>query len=221
MTTERIRLWWSASLLAVTISVACGDSGGGEDEAADGPTCEPGSVDECACTDGSTGTQTCNAEGSGYDACACGQSETSDTQNDGSTDDDTDSTTDTSDATESTDGTESDGSETSDATEASDDTDTTDGPIGEAPMPEIWHPSDGETRTINTPIPWIGAATDAEDGDLSGMSLVWSSDLDGEFGTGTMFDAPLTSVGVHVITLTATDSDGQQGVATIELTLEP
>jgi chitinase len=184
MTTERLRLWSSAWFLALGITLACGDSGG-DDEAAEGSTCEPGSMIDCACTDGSMATQTCNAEGSGYDACACEDAETGDDQNSGS--------------------------ETAE---------TTEGPMGEAPVPEIFHPGDGETRAVDVPIPWIGVATDAEDGDLTGMSMVWSSDLDGQFGTGEMFDAPLTTVGMHVISLTATDSDGQQGVATIQLMIE-
>jgi hypothetical protein len=186
MTTERLRTWVASLLCLLGIGIGCGDSGGGEDEAADGQVCEPGSTIDCACTDGSTATQTCNAEGSAYDACACETAETGDDQNTGETDT----------------------------------TDATDGPTSEDPVPEIFHPGDGETRQVNVPIPWIGVATDTEDGDLTGMSLVWSSDLDGEFGTGEMFDAPLSTVGAHTITLTATDSDGQQGIATIQLMLE-
>jgi hypothetical protein len=226
MTTERLRMWLSAGLLFVGIGIGCGDNGGGgEDEAGDeSPVCEPGTTIDCACTDGSTATQTCNAEGSGYDACACENTETGDDQNTGDTDtDDTDTTdatdTDTTDATD-TDTTDATDTDTTD-TDTTETTETTDGPIGEDPVPEIFHPSDGEMRQINTPIPWIGVANDAEDGALSGMSMVWSSDLDGEFGTGEMFNAPLTTLGVHVISLTATDSDGQQGVVTIQLMLVP
>ncbi len=210
MTTKRGRAWLVASMLAAGLGLACGDSGSGDDEASDeGLVCEPGSTIDCACTDGSTATQTCTSEGSGYDACACGDSETGDQGSEGIS-------TDTSTETETGSGTE-----TSTETDTSTSTDTTEGPIGDSPVPEIFHPGDGEVRKINTPIPWIGVAADTEDGDLSGMALVWSSDLDGEFGTGLMFDAALTTVGMHVISLTATDSDGQQGVTTIGLTLEP
>jgi hypothetical protein len=219
MTTKRLlvrtgaRVWLLSWLgLGLGFGIGCGDGGGGDEASDESQACEPGSVADCACTDGSTATQTCNAEGSGYDACACGDSESGDDQNTGDT--------------ETTDATDTGTTETTDATdtettdETTETTDTTDGPIGADPVPEIFHPSDGETREINTPIPWIGVGTDAEDGDLTGMSLVWSSDLDGQIGTGEMFNAPLSTVGLHVISLTATDSDGQQGVATIELMLE-
>ncbi len=204
MTTEQIRRWSSAWLLA--LGLACGESGGDDEASDESSVCEPGSTTDCACTDGSMATQTCNAEGSGYDACACENAETGDDQS-------TDATDDTSESTDTTDATDN----TTDSTET---TDTTEGPIGEAPVSEIFHPGDGETRPVDVPIPWIGVATDAEDGDLTGVALVWSSDQDGQFGTGEMFDAPLTTVGVHVISLTATDSDGQQSVATIELMIE-
>lgn len=91
---------------------------------------------------------------------------------------------------------------------------------GASPMAEIYHPGDMETRPADMAIPFIGNATDAEDGDLSGASMVWTSDLSGEIGTGTMFDAPL-SVGTHVITLTATDSDGNAGTDSLTLFIVP
>ncbi|HMP35751.1 MAG TPA: putative Ig domain-containing protein [Kiritimatiellia bacterium] len=54
------------------------------------------------------------------------------------------------------------------------------------------------------------AAYDIEDGMLSESNLVWSSDLDGVFATGTMVDTAWSnrSLGVHAITVTATDSHG-------------
>lgn len=87
---------------------------------------------------------------------------------------------------------------------------------GASPMADIFHPGDMETRDAGLPIPFIGSATDAEDGDLTGASLVWASDIGGQIGTGTMFDAPL-SAGTHVITLTATDSDGNTGTDSLTL----
>lgn len=90
--------------------------------------------------------------------------------------------------------------------------------VATAPTVTILNPADGETRSSSTDIPFIGSASDPQDGELSGASIVWTSDLDGEIGTGTAFDARL-SVGVHEITATATDSDGNTGTDTIGLTV--
>jgi len=59
---------------------------------------------------------------------------------------------------------------------------------------------DSETITLS------GTATDVEDGDL-GLSIVWSSSLDGSAGTGATVNASL-SAGNHTLTATVTDSDG-------------
>jgi hypothetical protein len=98
-------------------------------------------------------------------------------------------------------------------------TSTGTGNPGAAPQAQINHPGDMETRPANVAIPFIGAATDAEDGDLSGASMVWTSDVSGELGTGTQFDAPLPA-GTHVITLTATDSDGNTGTDSLTLYIQ-
>lgn len=195
--------------------LACSDDGGGnDDEQGEGMACMPGEVVDCACTDGSSSTQVCEDDGSGYGACACDGGETSDSGESSGSTDGTDGSTDGSD-------TDTSGSESSTDTSGTTDTSTDTGALGEDPVPEIWHPSDGEDRQVGVAIPWIGAATDAEDGDLSGAALVWTSDLDGEFGTGEMFDAALETLGTHTITLTATDSDQQQGAATIEINVVP
>ena len=89
---------------------------------------------------------------------------------------------------------------------------------------QIWaqinHPGDGETRKVGVDIPLIGLANDPQDGAIPGASLVWTSDLDGQIGTGTEFNAPLNTVGVHTVTLTATDIDGNEGTASLVLNME-
>ncbi len=88
------------------------------------------------------------------------------------------------------------------------------------PVATINHPGEGETRDANDPIPFVGVATDPQDGDLMGSALVWtSSELSTPIGTGAMFDATLPP-GTHVITLTATDSDSNTGTDTITLTIQ-
>ncbi len=55
-------------------------------------------------------------------------------------------------------------------------------------------------------------------GDVSG-SIVWSSDLDGDLGSGASIDVSSLSVGTHLITATATDGDSQTGTATLTVTI--
>ena len=77
--------------------------------------------------------------------------------------------------------------------------------------------------TIDSPMPFATytqgdvislscTVQDAEDGPLSGDSLVWVSNIDDQIGTGLSVSKEL-SAGLHNINLTATDS---QGAATTE-----
>lgn len=88
-----------------------------------------------------------------------------------------------------------------------------------APQVKINHPGDMEMRAANVPIPFIGVANDVEDGTLGGASMVWTSSISGQIGTGTNFDAAL-SAGTHTITLTATDKDGNKGTASLVLYIQ-
>jgi hypothetical protein len=88
------------------------------------------------------------------------------------------------------------------------------------PVATINHPGDGEMRTANEAIPFVGVATDPQDGALSGSALVWtSSELSTPIGTGLSFEAALPA-GTHLITLIATDSDSNTGTDTITLTIQ-
>ncbi len=91
----------------------------------------------------------------------------------------------------------------------------------QAPVVAILHPSDGERRAANLAIPWRGDGDDPQQGLLAGASLVWTSSLSAQpFGTGAgFFDAPLP-VGENVVTLTATDADGNVGSASITIIIE-
>ncbi len=84
-----------------------------------------------------------------------------------------------------------------------------------APVPHITSPNEGDSLQIGQVVNFVGGAEDLEDGDISGDSLVWISSLDGEIGTGSEVDTSTLSEGFHIITLQATDSDGQVGEATI------
>lgn len=88
-----------------------------------------------------------------------------------------------------------------------------------SPVARLNHPGDEDTRPA-AGIPFAGSGNDYEDGALTGGSLVWTSDLDGEFGTGETFDSPLTA-GTNTVTLTVTDSDGNTDAMSITLTVTP
>jgi hypothetical protein len=188
-----------------------GDDGGGSE----GLSCEHGMASECACPDGSMGTQMCAHDSSGFEQCVCGSNDestgappTSSTSGEpGSSD-----TGDTSSGSSSNDSTGSTGSDTAATAEET-------GPVGAPPTAQINHPGDAEERGVDVPIPFLGEATDLEDGALSGSSMVWTDSIEGEIGQGEQFDAALLTLGDHVITLTATDADGNIGEATISLVI--
>lgn len=87
------------------------------------------------------------------------------------------------------------------------------------PVASITAPTSGAAFTSGTAISLSGAASDPEDGLLSGTSLRWSSSRDGSLGTGSPFVTSGLSIGTHTLTLTATDSGGRTGSASISVTV--
>jgi hypothetical protein len=77
--------------------------------------------------------------------------------------------------------------------------------VNQAPTAQITAPTSGITVVEGAAVTITGTATDPEDGSLTGTSLTWSSDLDGDLGSGDSINPTLTA-GTHTITLTATDS---------------
>jgi hypothetical protein len=88
-------------------------------------------------------------------------------------------------------------------------------PFNQPPTAHITAPATGASFAQGASVSFAGNATDPEDGTLTGASLVWTSSIGGQIGTGTSFSTTSLAVGTHTITLTATDTDGATGTATI------
>jgi hypothetical protein len=81
-------------------------------------------------------------------------------------------------------------------------------PANVAPTADLGAPEDLSVYVVGDSIQFSGTGTDNEDGALSGASLVWTSDIDGQIGTGTDFSSTTLTAGTHQITMSATDSSG-------------
>ncbi|MYJ17341.1 MAG: hypothetical protein F4106_04735, partial [Gemmatimonadetes bacterium] len=94
-------------------------------------------------------------------------------------------------------------------------------PVGpSAPTAVITSPASGLAIREGTPVGLAGRATDPQDGTIGDAALAWSSSIDGALGTGSSLEVAAPSVGVHTITLTATDSDGNTGAASVSVLVE-
>lgn len=85
-----------------------------------------------------------------------------------------------------------------------------------APQAFILSPNENITVPSESPLYFQGTAFDFEDGTLDKTALRWSSDVDGDLGTGGLVSANL-SQGRHIITLTVTDSDHNKTTVTINV----
>ncbi|MBF0224810.1 MAG: SUMF1/EgtB/PvdO family nonheme iron enzyme [Desulfobacterales bacterium] len=87
------------------------------------------------------------------------------------------------------------------------------------PIVKITSPADNSSFVEGSSIAFAGSATDAEDGTLTGNSLVWDSTINGRLGTGNNLSLNNLSVGTHTIYLTAYDSLGAQQSYSIKVTI--
>ncbi len=85
------------------------------------------------------------------------------------------------------------------------------------PFVEIVYPADGESYAVGTMIEFSGGGYDPEEGSLEGDSLIWVSNLDGEFARGGTAQVDSLSPGMHQITLSARDGTGKTAEDTISL----
>lgn len=87
------------------------------------------------------------------------------------------------------------------------------------PTVSIVSPAEGSVFGEGEAVTFQGSAEDPEDGSLSDEAFVWTSDVDGQIGTGRTVTVSSLSVGPHVVTLTATDSRGATGTADVSITV--
>ena len=86
-----------------------------------------------------------------------------------------------------------------------------------APTVSITSPATNLSFPAGTAITFTGVASDREDGALA-TSIVWTSNLDGQFGVGAIVTNEL-SEGRHSITATVADSAGLRDTANIVVTV--
>ncbi|TAJ24779.1 MAG: hypothetical protein EPO68_01025, partial [Planctomycetota bacterium] len=88
-----------------------------------------------------------------------------------------------------------------------------------APLVYIATPDDAMTYPKSANVILHGNAWDLEDQMLSGASLTWTSNLDGQVAIGRLARTAALSVGTHVITLRAQDSSGAFATDTTTITI--
>lgn len=88
------------------------------------------------------------------------------------------------------------------------------------PEVTINSPATGSSHALGDEIYFNGGATDSEDGNLDGSSLIWATSKGGILGYGQTVQKNDLSGGKQTITLTATDSDGDTTVASVDITIE-
>ena len=92
-------------------------------------------------------------------------------------------------------------------------------PENSPPEVAITEPGNAEAYDEGDMITFAAVASDREDGVLSGANLVWSSNKDDGFGTGTSFEWAGLSAGTHQIVVTASDSDDASTSDAINITV--
>ena len=90
--------------------------------------------------------------------------------------------------------------------------------VGCVPVVTIITPSNDDHFEAGEIIIFTGSAVDLTEGELLEDSLVWTSSIDAEIGTGLILYLNNLSEGEHEITLTATNSQQVEGTATITIT---
>jgi len=88
----------------------------------------------------------------------------------------------------------------------------------QAPQVNIQQPTSGQSLLEGQWLDLSGSALDRQDGTITDTQLLWRSSLDGSLGTGAQIGAIL-SVGVHTITLQATNSAGLSATTSVTVSV--
>ena len=91
-------------------------------------------------------------------------------------------------------------------------------PPNAAPVVTITSPAAGASFATGVAITFAGSASDAEDG-IRTATLVWTSSLQGQIGTGGSFTVSNLIAGTHTITARATDTANLAGSSTRSITV--
>ncbi len=86
-----------------------------------------------------------------------------------------------------------------------------------APVVSITSPSDGSSNNSGQSITFTATANDAEDGSIT-SSIRWTSDIDGDLGTGGSISVQLSD-GAHTITAQVVDSGNRANSTNINVSL--
>ena len=86
-----------------------------------------------------------------------------------------------------------------------------------APRVLIATPEQGATLQPGAPVAFEATGYDPEDGGFLRARFVWTSDRDGELGSGDVVVVPMLSRGSHRVTVSAEDSNGNIGSATVDI----
>lgn len=85
------------------------------------------------------------------------------------------------------------------------------------PRPVINNPDAGASIPVGGTLWLFGGAWDREDGVLPGTALTWTDARQGVLGHGVQLRVQGLSFGEHLITLTASDTDGQTGTTSMRI----
>ena len=89
------------------------------------------------------------------------------------------------------------------------------------PTVTITAPANNSAFDFGTNINFVANATDAGDDNATlTASIAWTSSISGVLGSGGSINVSTLPVGVHTITASVTDSGGESGSASINLTIQ-